>query len=64
MSPRRTLATTGRVLSQLRHDPRTIALLVVVPCVLVTLSTRHRMRRFRPHHRQKPKFLRPVPRCS
>lgn len=37
MSPRRTLATTGRVLLQLRHDPRTIGLLVVVPCVLVTL---------------------------
>jgi len=33
----RTLATTRRVLSQLRHDPRTIALLVVVPCLLLTL---------------------------
>ena len=37
MSPRRTLATAGRVLLQLRHDPRTIGLIVVVPCVLVTL---------------------------
>jgi ABC-2 type transport system permease protein len=37
MSPIRTLATARRVLSQLRHDPRTIALLVVVPCVLMTL---------------------------
>jgi ABC-2 type transport system permease protein len=37
MSLSRTLATARRVLSQLRHDPRTIALLVVVPCVLMTL---------------------------
>ena len=37
MSVRRTLATAGRVLLQLRHDPRTIGLMVVVPCVLVTL---------------------------
>lgn len=37
MSPTRTLATARRVLSQLRHDPRTIALLIVVPCVLMTL---------------------------
>jgi ABC-2 type transport system permease protein len=33
----RTLATARRVLAQLRHDPRTIALLLVVPCVLLTL---------------------------
>jgi ABC-2 type transport system permease protein len=37
MSPRLTLATAGRVLRQVRHDPRTIALLVVVPCVLLGL---------------------------
>jgi ABC-2 type transport system permease protein len=37
MSPRATLATTRRVLGQLRHDPRTIALLLVVPCVLISL---------------------------
>jgi ABC-2 type transport system permease protein len=32
-----TLATAGRVLRQLRHDRRTLAMLVVVPCVLLTL---------------------------
>ena len=32
-----TAATTGRVLSQLRRDPRTVALLLIVPCALVTL---------------------------
>lgn len=32
-----TFATARRVLTQLRHDPRTIALLLVVPCVLLTL---------------------------
>jgi ABC transporter DrrB family efflux protein len=37
MSARRTAATSGRVLMQLLHDPRTIALMIVVPCVLVTL---------------------------
>ena len=37
MSPRLTLATAARVLRQIRHDPRTVALLVVVPCVLVGL---------------------------
>ncbi len=37
MSPRITLQTTGRILRQLRHDPRTIALLLVVPTVLLTL---------------------------
>ena len=37
MTPRLTLATAGRVLRQIRHDPRTIALLVVVPCVLMGL---------------------------
>ena len=37
MSPQITLATALRVLSQLRRDPRTIAMLVIVPCVLVAL---------------------------
>lgn len=37
MSPRLALATAGRVLRQIRHDPRTIGLLVVVPCVLLGL---------------------------
>jgi ABC-2 type transport system permease protein len=37
MSPRITLAVAGRVLTQLRHDPRTVALLIVVPALLVTL---------------------------
>jgi ABC-2 type transport system permease protein len=33
----RTTATAARVLRQLRHDPRTIALLILVPCVLLFL---------------------------
>ena len=37
MNPRLTLATAGRVLQQVRHDHRTIGLLVVVPCVLLGL---------------------------
>ena len=37
MSPRITLATTGRILRQLRHDRRTVALLVAVPSLLLTL---------------------------
>ena len=37
MSPRVTAATAGRVLRQLRHDPRTVAMLVVVPAVLMAL---------------------------
>ncbi|CCH20201.1 ABC transporter permease [Micromonospora lupini] len=37
MNPRILAATTGRILRQLRHDRRTIALLVVVPAVLLTL---------------------------
>ncbi len=37
MSPRRLLATANRVLRQLRHDPRTIALMLVVPCGLLAL---------------------------
>lgn len=31
------IATAVRVLRQLRHDPRTIAMILVVPCVLLTL---------------------------
>jgi ABC-2 type transport system permease protein len=37
MSPRVTLATAARVLTQLRRDPRTIALLLAVPPLLITL---------------------------
>ena len=37
MTPRVTLATAARVLGQLRRDPRTLALLVVVPCLLMTI---------------------------
>jgi ABC-2 type transport system permease protein len=37
VNPRRTGATALRVLRQLRHDPRTVALLLVVPCVLLVL---------------------------
>jgi ABC-2 type transport system permease protein len=33
----RTFTTAGRVLTQLRHDPRTIVLLILVPCLLETL---------------------------
>ncbi|MFI6445421.1 ABC transporter permease [Kitasatospora sp. NPDC050543] len=33
----RTPATARRVLAQLRSDPRTVALLLVVPCLLLTL---------------------------
>jgi len=37
MSPHKTFATAGRVLRQLRHDPRTLALIIVVPPVLLAL---------------------------
>jgi ABC-2 type transport system permease protein len=37
MNLRRTTATARRVLEQLRHDPRTIALMLIVPCVLISL---------------------------
>src|SRR5512138_3601600 len=36
MSVRATTATARRVLSQLHGDPRTIALLLLVPCLLMT----------------------------
>ncbi len=37
MTARATLATARRILAQLRRDPRTLALLLVVPLVLLTL---------------------------
>lgn len=37
MSARRTLATTRRVLTQLHRDPRTLALLLAVPVLLLVL---------------------------
>lgn len=37
MNLRRTLTTARRVLAQVRHDPRTIGLLMVVPSVLIGL---------------------------
>ncbi len=37
MTARVTLATAARVLAQLRRDPRTLALLLVVPLVLLTI---------------------------
>lgn len=37
MSARRTLAVTARVLNQVRRDPRTLAMLLLVPCLLMVL---------------------------
>ena len=37
MTGTRTAATAARVLAQLRRDPRTIALLILVPVLLVAL---------------------------
>jgi ABC-2 type transport system permease protein len=37
MSPRITLAVAGRVLLQLRRDHRTLAIMLVLPCALITL---------------------------
>ena len=37
MTLRRTVATARRVLQQLRHDPRTVALIVAVPAILMGL---------------------------
>lgn len=37
MTARATLATGARVLGQLRRDPRTLAMLIVVPCLLMTI---------------------------
>lgn len=37
MNPGLTLATAGRVLRQIRHDPRTIGILLLLPCLLIGL---------------------------
>lgn len=37
MTPRITLAVAGRVLTQVRRDHRTLAMLMVVPCALISL---------------------------
>lgn len=37
LSASRTTATAARVLRQLTHDPRTIALLILIPCVMLFL---------------------------
>ena len=37
MSIKRIWATARRILSQLRHDPRTIALMILAPCLLITI---------------------------
>jgi ABC-2 type transport system permease protein len=37
MRPAATLAIAGRVLHQLRRDPRTVALMLVVPCLLIVI---------------------------
>ena len=37
MTPRITLGVAGRILRQLRRDHRTLALMLVVPCLLITL---------------------------
>jgi ABC-2 type transport system permease protein len=37
VNPRIVLATAARVMRQLRHDPRTIVMIIVVPVVLITL---------------------------
>ncbi|WP_410660737.1 ABC transporter permease [Amycolatopsis sp. lyj-112] len=37
MNPTLTLATARRILTQLRHDPRTVAMLIVVPSLLMVL---------------------------
>jgi ABC-2 type transport system permease protein len=37
LSLSRTTATAARVLRQLRHDPRTIAMMILIPCVMLFL---------------------------
>jgi ABC-2 type transport system permease protein len=37
MNPRITFAVAGRVLTQLRRDHRTLAMLLVLPCILIAL---------------------------
>jgi ABC transporter DrrB family efflux protein len=39
MKLQRTLATAGRVLTQISHDPRTVGLLLVVPSLLIGLMS-------------------------
>ena len=55
MNPSLTFATAGRVLTQLRRDHRTLGMIIVIPCVLITLikfvvsdDTWARIRRDRP----------------
>ncbi len=36
MNPMRTMASAKRVLLQLKHDPRSMALIIVAPCLLMT----------------------------
>lgn len=37
MNPMRTMASAKRVLLQLKHDPRSMALIIVAPCLLMTI---------------------------
>ncbi len=37
MSPRKTLATASRVLRQIEHDHRTLALILFLPCILIII---------------------------
>lgn len=37
MNSKRTIASAKRVLLQLKHDPRSIALIIVAPCLLMTI---------------------------
>ena len=37
MKIRRLFANTLRILLQLKHDPRTIALMIIAPCFLMTI---------------------------
>lgn len=37
MTPTTTIAVSGRVLTQIRRDRRTLAMLLVLPCLLITL---------------------------
>lgn len=37
MNPRITFSTAGRILTQLRHDPRTLTMLLLVPALLISL---------------------------
>lgn len=37
MNSKRSIASTKRVLLQLKHDPRSLALIIVAPCLLMTI---------------------------